>query len=130
MATSGYGATVAGSVIGTIGNIMSVTWSGVDSETIEFKTLADVKRMVNRIAGSRSPGEMTITCVYDATQFKTLVDKSSGDNETWTITLDDGTTIVCDGHIKNVADLGINPDNVKQYTVNIPFSGAPIVTPA
>lgn len=128
-AITGYGSTVAGAITGTIGNINNVTWSGVDGEDIEFKTLADVNRFINTIAGSQRPGSMTIVCIYDKTQFATLIGRTNQANENWTVTLGDGTTIVCAGHIKTVSGLNPNPDSEIQYTVDIPLSGEPAVTP-
>ncbi len=95
-----------------------------------LKTIADVNRWVGKLAGSRDAGQLTIECEYDKTQFATLISRQGEANETWTGTLPDGTTIVCDGHIKNVSDLNENTDDVMTYTVGVPLAGEPTVTPS
>ena len=130
MGITGYGGTLGGSVTGTLSNIRSITWTGVDGEVIVLKTLADVNRFASKIAGSNDAGELSVECEYDKTQFSTLISRQGQSVETWTSTLPDGTTIVCSGFIRNVSDLSETTADAMTYTSAIPLSGEPTVTPA
>jgi hypothetical protein len=128
MAYTGYEATLSGSVTGALTKVVSITWSGADSEIITLKTLADTNRWVSKIAGSRDAGELTINCEYDKTQYATLIGEVGDVAETWTATLPDNTTIVCSGIVKGVGGLEINTEGAIVYSLTIPLSGEPAVT--
>ena len=128
MAYIGYGATLSGATTGSISNITGITWSGADSETIVIKTLADTNRWVEKIAGSRDAGDLTINCIYDKTQYASLIGAVGDDEEQWTLTLPDSSTIVCDGIVKNVSGLENNTEGAIVYSFTIVLSGQPAFT--
>jgi len=131
MAFTGYSGTLAGSTFGTVSDIQDLTWTGLVGNIISYKTLGDTNRYLNKCSGSRDPGELQVTCIFNATQyaaFKTAVDNDT--DETWTLTTADGDTIVCDGRVITAGETKMEPDAVMLHTVTIALTGEPVITPA
>jgi predicted secreted protein len=126
---SGFGTTLAGGSAGTIGMITKLSITGLEVNDIDITTMESPDGWREFIAGLKDAKEIQCDMLYENNNMDTILAALGDVNETWTITLPDGATFVCDGYIKAVGGVGIPMDDKISQTFSIKLSGAPTFTP-
>jgi predicted secreted protein len=120
----GHGATLEGSSTGTLGKLVNINWSGLMVEDIDVSNFDSTGKWREYESGFKDNGEITAELIFDATLMDTLIDAFGGDNETWTLTLNDGNALVCEGHIRSLG-LTVPMEDAVKIPVSIKLSGQP-----
>lgn len=125
----GVGTTLVGAVSGAIGMITNINIGGVEVADIDVTTLnnAAATRFRVWIAGLKDSAEFTLTVIYESVNMALLIARTGAANETWTVTLPDGSTFVQLGHIKKLG-LTIPFEDKMMTPVTFKMSGAPAFT--
>lgn len=124
----GVGTTLQGATFGPMGMIVRVGLPGPQvNQDIDVTTMNVVEKWMAFIAGLKNAGEVNLDLVYHKTNQASVMTALGGANESWTITLPDGSTFVCSGYLKGVGATIPHDDKITQ-TVNLKLSGKPVFT--
>ena len=130
----GWGSTLAGSTVGTIGQILKISIPTVEADAIDISTMDSTDKWQSFIPGMINAGQLDVDLAYYKTDAKIILDEIGGTVETWTITLNDETSVLtspstfaCSGYIKGVGNAIPFEDKVTS-TITIKLSGAPTFT--
>ena len=126
----GYGATLAGSVSGTIGNIVSMNIGPKTVDSVEKTTTESTSAAKEFIAGLIDGGELTLTVNYSgsasgiADKLNTALDSRAA--ETWTATLVDTSYFQGSGFITSLGQQFSSPGDKVSQSLTIKLTGLPI----
>lgn len=131
--TRGFGTTLAGATTGTIGKVRDVNGFGASADKIDM-THGDIDSRVKEfVAGLIEAKAWNVTVLYTKAGFDDAYTAVGADNEAWTLTFPDGSTLVAQGFISDVE--GAAPYNGEMtfrvtVTTSVGASGLPVFTPA
>lgn len=118
MATTFTGATLIGSVSGTIGGVQSCSLGGLEINVINFAENDDTNGVTNNIPGTVTEGPMTCTVTYVKTLQTTLRAKALlRTTETWTLTDAGSSTWAGTGFISSVGGIDSDPDSEDTFSL-------------
>ncbi len=120
----GHGATLSGSTAGTIGKITNVDWSGITIDDVETTDFDSALKYREYEAGLRDAGELSADLKFDATLAST-VREAEGVEQTWTLTLNDTSSVlICAGYLKSLG-LGIPIGDQVMMPIVLKLTGRP-----
>lgn len=122
MASTLTGASLIGTVSGTIAPIESCTIGGLEINVINFAANNDTNGVTNCIPGTVTEGPMTATVVYTSAVQAALRAKALlRTTETWTFADSAGTPYdwVGTGFISSVSGVDSDPDSEDTFTLTI-----------
>ena len=120
MATSGYGATLAGASIGSITGIKDIRVGGLEMSVAEVATLSDTNRVPENVPTKVREMPIELTIAYVKTLYNTLRDAvKARTQDTFTLTDAGSSTHVGAGFVTGVGGLGLDTDNEMSYTATI-----------
>ena len=98
----GWGTTLSGAVTGVIGMILTISHDGAEADEIDITTMNSPGKWRQFVSGLKDAQAMTVNLVYEKSNMSTLMANYALANETWIITLKDGSTLTVSGFIKQV----------------------------
>ena len=120
----GHGAKLSGSSSGTIGKLTNVNWGGAVVEDVEITDFDSKERWREWESGMKDAGELTADLNYNKVLAATVYD-AFGDEQTWTFTLNDNTSIIlCAGYLKSLG-LAVELGTQVKMPIGIRFTGVP-----
>lgn len=125
MGLSGHGTTLEGESAGSIGEITRIAIGGLEASEIEVTTMDSTDAWREFIAGLLDAGELEIDLRYEKSNFDTILGLLGGSNDTWTITIPDDSTFVCDGFFKTLGN-EMPVDGGVEGSASIRLSGKPV----
>jgi hypothetical protein len=126
---SGFGTTIAGTVAGTIGELEGLTIPGSSTTSIDMSTMESPDGYKEFVSGMTDPGEMKVHVLFEGSNEEVLM-AAVGVMQTWTITLPDGSTWVCDGFVSTGPEIVAEKDTGVTSSFSIKLSGLPEFTAA
>ena len=124
---NGFGTTIAGSVTAALGKVKKIAFPEVGVEILDDTDLSNADAVRTKFAGAKDYGDCACTATYNKTDSPPLYGAAGLANETWTVTLKDGSTLVFDGFISAAGGGDIEEGKiVNSFTITI--SGAVVFT--
>jgi len=124
----GLGATLTGSVTGTIGFITGINVPGIEADSLETTKLDNADGWKTFMAGLKNAGSIDIDIIYDDENCDVVMGAVGSDNEDWTINLPNLSSFKCEGFIQKLS-LAIPRDEKMTQTATIKLSGKMEYTP-
>ena len=124
----GHEATLSGSTV-TLGKLTNIDWSGIEVNDVQNTQYDATDGYETYEPGTKEPGTITGILNFDKGQVTTVKNAIDSDTtDTFTLTLADGSTLACSGHIKS---MGLATPLRESVTipVGIKLSGKPTWTP-
>jgi len=121
MATiSGYSATLAGSELGSLTGVQSITVGGVEIRFDEVATVGDTNRIPENLPLGVVGQPATVRFVYDKTIYATLEGAVvARTQDTFTITDSGSSTDLGVGYVKSVTDKVLGTDGATTFTCTL-----------
>lgn len=131
MARTGSGTTLAGSTLGSVSGVQSVSVGGISLGMAELVELGQTNRVTENIPTviRESPIEVTVTyakAIYDSCRDQCIARTS----DTFTLTDSESSTHVGSGYISNVSGTNEDAEGVAVFTLTLTPASSWTFTPA
>ncbi len=131
MPQSGYGATLAGTSLGSFTGVKDIRVGGIEVSVTEVATLGDTNRIPENLPGKVRESPIELTVSYNKTTYDDLRSAAIARTEdTFTLTDAETSAHAGLGFVTRVADLGLDTEGDMVYTVTLTPKTSWAFTPA
>jgi hypothetical protein len=118
-------ATAVSDLNGQIRDVINATIPEIAMTDIDVSSMDSEQNHMEFVGGSKDPGSIEIIVNYQFSEFKDLIDAFGDDNEIWTISFSDNSSLSVDGYIDKLgAGTAVTNEKITR-SVSIKCSGIP-----
>jgi hypothetical protein len=119
--------TFAGATALTIGYWKRLAWDGPNAGTIDVTDASSVNDWKEFLAGLKDAGTVTLSLQFEKGLWTKLLG-ALGTMDVWTLTIGDGSTVVCSGFLTQGPGMGGELESGADADVSIKLTGEPAYT--
>lgn len=123
----GFGATIAGATTTSLGTVTNLGLPTIAADNVDITSLSSASQFAEKMGGKIDAGEVEVTAQYEFTATtKPLYGSVGLAAEVWTITFDDGSTLVFSGFISNIDAGELNDEGKIEMSYTISATTLPV----